>query len=428
MVAMRLLAAALAAASCCCAEVHTLTLRQAIDLALKQNPDAVIARLDEQKAAEAVREARDPFTPRLVAGSGLAYTSGFPMSINGSAPSILQAQAIQSLYNKPLSFQVAASRENARGASIDASARRDEVAHRVASMYLAAARSARIEELVAQQIGSFEKIADAVRARVEEGRELPVEARAAELRVALSRQRERAARNEREAAEAALAVALGFESTDRVRPVSEERTLPGPAESEDAAVDAALSNSKQLRRLESAMLAQQMQLRAAHSERWPRVDLVAQYSLMGRFNNFEEFFQRFQRHNGQLGMSFQLPLFTGSAASARAAQAEIEIARLKTQAGATRNQIALNTRRLYQDLRVAESAREVVRMDLDVTRERLGVALAQLEEGRGTLRQVEELRSAESEKWLAFYDAQHSVERARLELLRQTGTILAALP
>ena len=39
------------------------------------------------------------------------------------------------------------------------------------------------------------------------------------------------------------------------------------------------------------------------------------------------------------------------------------------------------------------------------------------------MRQVEELRSAETEKWLAFYDAQATVDRAELEVLRQTGTI-----
>ena len=54
------------------AEVHHLTLRQAVEIALKQNPDIVVARLDEQKALEGVRVARDPFTPRIIVGSGLA--------------------------------------------------------------------------------------------------------------------------------------------------------------------------------------------------------------------------------------------------------------------------------------------------------------------------------------------------------------------
>jgi hypothetical protein len=33
----------------------------------------------------------------------------------------------------------------------------------------------------------------------------------------------------------------------------------------------------------------------------------------------------------------------------------------------------------------------------------------------------------EEEKWIAFYDAQHALERARMDLLHQTGTIVAAL-
>ena len=37
------------------AEVHPLTLRQAVDLALKTNPDLMLARLDEQKAQTAIR-------------------------------------------------------------------------------------------------------------------------------------------------------------------------------------------------------------------------------------------------------------------------------------------------------------------------------------------------------------------------------------
>ncbi|HJT89412.1 MAG TPA: TolC family protein, partial [Bryobacteraceae bacterium] len=59
------------------AEVFTMTLRQAVETALKQNPDVLLARLDQEKARQAIRQARDPFTPRLVVGSGLAYSNGF---------------------------------------------------------------------------------------------------------------------------------------------------------------------------------------------------------------------------------------------------------------------------------------------------------------------------------------------------------------
>src|SRR6516165_1389393 len=89
------------------AEVHYLTLRQAMDLVLKQNPDILMTRLDQMKAFPGVRVAKDPFTPRITVGSGLAYSSGFPMSIEGSAPSVVQAYAKQYIFNRPQNYAVA---------------------------------------------------------------------------------------------------------------------------------------------------------------------------------------------------------------------------------------------------------------------------------------------------------------------------------
>jgi outer membrane protein TolC len=302
------------------------------------------------------------------------------------------------------------------------------VLHQVATMHIGAQRAVRTADLVGQQIDSFEKIADAVRARVEEGRELPVESRAAELRLAQARQRFQALQAESHQAESALAIALGFPAGDRVRavPADEQARFDLP-QSEAAAVEEAVSNSKQLRRIESAMQARTLQGQAARSTRWPQVDLVAQYAIMAKFNQYEEFFRKFQRHNGQLGVSFQLPLFVGSAARAQAATADLDVARMRLELNAVRDRVSVEARRRWQDLTVAVSARDVARMDLDVTRERLGVALAQLEEGRAGIRQVEELRSVETDKWLAFYESQAAVDRARLELLRATGTMTAML-
>ncbi|MBC8167251.1 MAG: TolC family protein [Bryobacteraceae bacterium] len=409
------------------AEVHNYTLKQSVERAIKQSPDILMARFEEAKAVEQVLGVKDPFTPKLIVGSGLAYSSGLPMSIEGSAPSIIQARAIQTLYNRPLSFQVAAARENARGAAIDTASRRDDVIHRVADLHLTAERSGRIADLLRQQVESFQKVADAVRARVEDGRELPIESRAAELRIAQARQRLTALEAERDQNETALSVALGLGPDDRVRPVVEDRRQLDMPTSEAAAANEALANSKQVRRLESALQAKQLEATGGRSGRYPKVDLVAQYALLARYNNYEDFFSKFQRHNGQLGMSFQLPLFDGSAGRAQAAQAELEISRLRVQINSTRDRLAMDARRSWQNLQTSDSARELAKLDLDVTRERLNLALAQFEEGRVQLRQIEELRSAESEKWLAFYDAQTTVERARLEVLRLTGTIIAAL-
>jgi len=93
----------------------------------------------------------------------------------------------------------------------------------------------------------------------------------------------------------------------------------------------------------------------------------------------------------------------------------------------TRNRIAADTRQAYREIRKAEAAREVGRLDLELAREQLSVNLAQMQEGRILLRQVEESRIAESDKWVAFYDAQYALERAQWNLARQTGDLLAVL-
>ena len=124
-----------------------MTLRQAVETALKQNPDLVLARLEEEKTRQAVRVARDPFVPKLVVGSGMAYTNGFPMSIEGSAPSIVQATATQYLFNRPQNYIVAQARENARSAQLGTAAKQEDVAYRTTSLYLDAERAARVGAL-----------------------------------------------------------------------------------------------------------------------------------------------------------------------------------------------------------------------------------------------------------------------------------------
>src|ERR1700680_1869891 len=115
-------------------EVRTLTLRQALDQALAQNPDLWLARLDQQKARQQVTVMRDPFVPKVFAGSGAAWSTGFPNSIEGSAPSIVQARTQMALFNRPQNYLVAQANEEVRGAGTDVAQRQDEVLYRVASL------------------------------------------------------------------------------------------------------------------------------------------------------------------------------------------------------------------------------------------------------------------------------------------------------
>jgi len=412
-------------------EIHTLTLHEAIDTALRQSPDVLAARLEQQKAQAAIRVAHDPFVPKVYGGSGAAWVSGYPATIEGQPPSIFEAQTSMSLFNRPQSWELERVRENARGAAINTQSKSDDVIFRIADLYLDASRLARTAESARREVDALNTAVTAVRARVAEGRELPVESRRAELDQARARQRADSLMADEDYAEASLAVVLGFPADDRVRPSQAENGTMGaladgaPATPEEA-VDLAVKNSKQLRLLESQLQAANFQLREQKAQRLPQADLIAQYNLLSKYN-YTQVFTKFQRNNGELGVAFRIPLLLGTAPSGAEQEAESDQARLRVQVNATRNQIALEARKAFDDVRRGEDARRVARLDLDVAREELSVVLAQSDEGRATARQVDQARFTEQEKWIAYYQAEHAVERARLALLHQTGTLTAAL-
>ncbi|HXA52817.1 MAG TPA: TolC family protein, partial [Candidatus Acidoferrum sp.] len=129
----------------------------------------------------------------------------------------------------------------------------------------------------------------------------------------------------------------------------------------------------------------------------------------------------------QIGMSFQVPVFAGTRVSADVAQAETEGAKLRVQLARARNQLSADLQASFREVKKAQTAAEVAGLDLEVAREQLSVDLAQMQEGRLPLRQVEEARIAENAKWIAFYDAQYALEKARWNVLRLTGNLVGTI-
>jgi OMF family outer membrane factor len=406
--------------------VHPLTLRQAVELALKENPDLVISRLDQLKADAAVRVAKDPFVPKLYAGSGLAKVWGYPTSIEGAAPSIIQTRTDMALFNRPKTYELARVRETARGAEIDTQSKSDQVAYQTATLFLDAQQLDRNQESLRLEVESLERVSRAVGVQVEEGRQLPIESKRVAVDLARASQRLSALSGDLDYSEASLAVVLGYPAVDRVQPRGEERAAFELPANEQAATQLALANSRDIRKIESQLVAKGFEVKEGDATRLPVVNLVAQYALFAK-TDYQNFFTRFQRNNGELGVSIQIPLLTGSAAKGITVQAQTDILELRTQMGQVRNRIRLDTQKSYHELQKATSAQEVARLDLDYTRDQVSLLLAQLGEGRATQQQVDNARLTEQEKWIAFYDTQHLVENARLDLLRQTGTLLAAL-
>ena len=88
---------------------------------------------------------------------------------------------------------------------------------------------------------------------------------------------------------------LGYPATDRVHAaVSDEQFDLDGLHDEDQSVELALKNSKELRRMQSAVLAKELEIRSYKAARLPQVDLVAQYALFAKYA-YTSYFQKFQR-------------------------------------------------------------------------------------------------------------------------------------
>ena len=424
---MRRMFVLLVAALPLAAEVHTLTLKEAVSKALAGNPEMVMARMDEMKSEAAIHIARDPFITRLGVGSGLAYSNGFPLSIEGSAPAAFQGKASQYLFNQPQRYQIKQAKETSRGLTFATGMKREEIAFRVASLYLDIERAARFTDTARKQIESLSKVYATVQSRVEEGRALSLEAKEANVNLLRAKQRLQTLEMDSDVAGRNLAATLGYPPTDSIEPTIAEREPVTIPSTELAAVDAAMASNKDLKRLESNFEVKLLEAKSAHAQHLPRVDLVAQYALLTKYSNYDQYFSKFQRNNGQIGASIQVPFLLGPGVKAMVMQAEADQQHIKSEMTVRKNQIVLDMHQTYLDLQKAETSRELAQADLDLARAQMSVVLAQMGEGRATLKQVEEARFNENEKWIAFYDAQFSTERARLNVLRQTGELTASL-
>jgi outer membrane protein len=276
------------------------------------------------------------------------------------------------------------------------------------------------------EIPSLRKVSTAMDAAVGEGTELPLELKRANVNLAISQERLEAAKLDADYYEMMLAIVLGFPATDRVKPVDAEGPALSTPDSESDASEVALRNNRELQQMQANVLAKELDLRSYKSERLPQVDVVAQYSLFAK-QNYQNYFQKFQRNNVELGASITIPFLVGSASKALADQAAVDMEKIRVQMTQARNRIIADTRRSYQQWQKAKSIRDLTRMQLDLAREDLTVLLAQNGEGRVPLRQVEQARLEESDKWIALFEAETQLTRAKLAILRQMGTLIAAV-
>ncbi len=397
------------------------TLKQAVATSLQRSREISLARLQYETSRQEAGVPRSQFLPNLYTGSGVAYTSGFPLLAGGGAPALFNVTYNQELFNLPERGNVRAEEQKAEEQRFAVDAVRDSVIQRTVSAYLQLAKVRRQLELLRSERESAQKILDYTRQRMQAGYELPIEVTRAQLTAAQVEQRAALLEDQQETAADQLRLLLGLEADQPIE-VTAEDIPPAADQTISDLVQQALRNNPEVKTAESERTVSELRLRGERGGYWPTIGLIGQYNLLAKFNNYDQFFNKFQRNNFILGIDVKIPIFA-SHTSASIAFARADLTASQMQVENKRAQVSLEVRHKARKAREMDMTREVARLELELAQQNLQVLQSQFQQGRASIRDLEGGQLGENEKWLAFLDAEFAHQQAELDLLRTTGQL-----
>jgi outer membrane protein TolC len=402
-----------------------LTLKEAVSLAVANSRDLALSRLQYGVMQRQIGVARSVFLPNIYTGTGVAYTSGFPLLEGGGAPSIFSLSYNQQIFNPPLKGEQRATEQRAEEQRLSMDDVRDVVMSRAALDYLELAKVRHALELMHSERLSAGRILDATRQRADTGRELPIEVVRAQLITARIEQRIAQMEDRDDFLSGELRDMMGLPPGEMIEVSTEE--IPGAAaEISKDVVSEAMANNVELKQAQTELRAREFKLKGEQGGRWPSFALIGQYNVLSKINNYTDFFNKFSRNNFIFGVQVQIPIFASRTSSAVAfAQADFNAGSLALEK--KRSELSLDVRRKARLVREAELGGEVARLELQLAQENVRVLQATFDEGRGSLKDLEAAHIEENDKWLAFLDANYAHQQAQLELLHTTGQLAQVL-
>jgi outer membrane protein TolC len=410
-------------------QAEPLPLERAIRLALAHGTSAAIASADVQRTLASYRELRNNYIPQLALGSGVGWTYGYPLSIEGSAPALANAVVQSSVFNPAQRQFLGAAKIDWQASESQERDQRNAVIQDVALTYAELAkweaRLVRLQEYEAQA----QQMEQAVAERMQEGVDSAVDLNKAKLTAARVRLHRAEARGNADVLRRHLATLTGLPvSSIEIAP----ETIPAlpPAAAEEDLSQKAVASSPAIKLAEQHSLAESMRAAGEHRSLLPSIDFFAQYARFSTFNHEAKYFppKTFQPDNATIGAALRIPLFNASQ-RARADAAKAEALKAQKQAEATRNQVAEETLKLQRAAEQLEAAREVAQLEYQLAQSGLEAVQTRIDAKTATLHELADARVQAAERYLLFQDADFEYQRVRMNLLRATGDLESwALP
>jgi outer membrane protein TolC len=398
-----------------------LTLKRAIELAIQNSKDIQVAKLEATLADRSAMITKAQFLPNLYAGSGAGYTFGIPETPGGRAPAVFNVTYEEQVFNEPLRGQGKEQQEQARSRRILLEDTKNSVIVRTATSYLELEMVRHSLELLRREQASADKILEVTQERQKENFELPVEVTRSQLTKARVIERILQLEGRQDELEVFLRSQTGLPQDTPIEVTPED--LPGEAEQEGANLVAmAMQSNTSLLADQADVRAKEYRLIGEKRGYYPTLELVSVYSVLAKFNNYSEFFNKFERNNFNAGVQVQVPIFSAQT-KANIALAEVNLRIAQANLANKKTEVSAAVRQKTRHLRERDAAKEVARLELQLAQQDVAVLQSQLDEGKINLRDVERARLTENGKWMLYLDANFQRQQAQLDLLQAAGQL-----
>jgi len=413
-------------------------LKRVVELALVHATGSAIAAADEERAAAGYRELRNNYIPQISTGAGIGYSYGFPLGLEGSAPSLFNLNTQSALFNPGLSGFLKAAKIESSVASLKKKDQRNQIIQDAVLSYADLAkweqRLSQLEETEAEA----SKMQTAVAERVKEGVDSELDGTRARLSVARIHERVVEAQGSADVLREHLSKLTGLPAAGIQTAPDGLPDFPALPQDESVSTRAADANPSVQAAVEHAR-AQYLRAQGEHRAFWPSFDFAAQYALLSRFNNFQHYEipanpcvvsgvsvlcvdDTFRQNNITAGISIRFPFFS-LAQRARAQAADADALKASKQAEAAKNQVSEETLRWQRSVAQMQAARDVAQLEYEIAGKNLTAVQTRMDAGTANLHDLDDARSQASEHFMALQDVTFELERAQLGLLRSTGDL-----
>jgi outer membrane protein TolC len=265
------------------------------------------------------------------------------------------------------------------------------------------------------------KFEDIVTQRVQAGVDAPIENTRAKLSSARTRMEMAETQTAIDQLRLRLAQLTGLPRNAIITSTESIPEFPNISQDQDLAEQAAQNNSA-VKIADEAAKAKMFRAKGQEKELYPAVDLVAQYSVLARYNNYDQFFNKFQRNNVTLGAAIRFPFFNPSQRAAAKA-AEADAAKAQKEAQNVRDQVSTETLRLQRSVAQLSAARDVAKLEHQLSESDIETTHEKIQAGSATLKDEQTARITEHERYTTYLNSSFELDKAEVQLLRQIGDL-----